>query len=204
MKEWKACIQDQTHDMGKLLEILEPYIIHWKNLLTDPTYPRDIQIAALLQCLDKYDYGGLDIVNTWISQIENLEDELIYVACEVIRHTQYYPNAAKPIMAEYIFALLYRNYLKDHIKRETKIDTIALIEDEAILNTLTVEDNSCDIMLLKHVPINRWERYLLYLISNGFTTIEIASIAKLPRETFYYEERHLWEQLRNLWQQQEL
>jgi hypothetical protein len=204
MKEWKTCIQEPKHDMGNLLKILEPYIIHWYNLLTNSSYPRDVQIATLYRCLDKYDYGGLEIVNTWITQVNNLKAELQYIACEVIRHTQYFPNAAKPIMAEYIFALLYRNYLRDHIKRELNLDPIVVTDDETILTSQTIEYDNCDILLLESVTTNRWERYLLYLISNGFSTNEIANIAKLPRETFYYEEKHLWEQLKNLWQIQEL
>lgn len=204
MKEWKACIQDHKHDMGKLMVILEPYIIHWYNLLTNPSYPRDIQIATLYQCLDKCDYGGLEIVNTWVNQVEHLKAELRYIACEVVRHTQYYPNAAKPIMVEYVFALLYRNYLRDHIKRDLDLDPIVVTDDETILHSQTVEYENCDVLLLEHTATSRWERYLLYLISNGFSTLEIANIAKLPRETFYYEEKHLWEQLRNLWQPEEL
>lgn len=204
MKEWKTCIEDHRYDMGKLLEILEPYITHWYKLLTDPSYLRDIQIASLYLCLDKYDYGGLDVVSTWTSQVDDLKAELRYVACEVVRNTQYFPNAAKPIMAEYVFALLYRNYLKDHIRRQLNLDPIAITDDETILNSQTIEYENCDSLLLEHATSSRWERYLLYLISNGFNTIEIANITKLPRETFYYEEKHLWEQLKNLWQPQEL
>lgn len=204
MKEWKACIQDKQHDMEQLVKILEPYIVHWYKLLTDHTYPRDIQIATLYSSLDKYDYGGLDTVNMWVSQVESLKAELRYIACEVIRSTQYYPTAAKPIMAEYVFALLFRNYLKDHIKRELDLDPIVITDDESILDSQIIEYGSPDIVLLDNATSSRWERYLLYLISNGFSTLEISNIVKLPRETFYYEEKHLWETLRNLWQAQEL
>lgn len=204
MHEWRMSIQDRNYDISKLLTILEPYINHWYLLLTDPQYPRDIQIATLCSCLDKYDFGGLELIQAWVSQTEDLKSELRYVACEVIRHTQYYPSYAKPIMAEYVFALLYRNYLRDHIKRELEPDLIAFIDDETILNSETIEQQNRDVFLLDHAATSRWERYLLYLISNGFSTLEIASIVKLPRETFYYEEKHLWEQLRNLWQPEEL
>ena len=139
-----------------------------------------------------------------MSQAEFLRAELRYVACEVVRNTQYYPNAAKPIMAEYVFALLYRNYLKDHINRELDLDPVVFTDDETILDSQTVEYENKDVLLLDNVAASRWERYLLYLVSNGFSTLEIASIVKLPRETFYYEEKHLWETLRNLWQAQEL
>ncbi len=204
MQEWKTCIQDRTHDMSKLLNILEPYINHWNLLLTDPEYPKDIQITTLYSRLDKYDFGGLALVQAWVSRIEDLKSELRYIACEVIRHTQYYPSHAKPIMAEYVFALLYRNYLRDYIRRELETDLIVLTDDETILNSEIIEPENQDAMLLEAATGNRWERYLLYLISNGFSTLEIASIVKLPRETFYYEEKHLWEQLRNLWQPEEL
>ena len=199
VEEWKACVENKKHDMSKLLNIIEPYVIHWYNLLTDKNYPRDIQISCLYTSLDSKESYGIDKVEAWVEKTDDLKEELRYIACEVIRATQYFPGTTRTIMIEYIFAVLYRNYLKDHIKRQLRDIQVVFLPEELILEKQTIEQECNDVFLLDNATSSRWERYLLYLIYNGHSTSEISSIVKLPRETFYYEEKHLWEKLKNLW-----
>lgn len=202
VSEWKACNTDRKRDLTHILVLLDPFLKHWKKLLTRTDYPRDIQIATLYRTLDGENYAGIEIVQSWVERAEDLYKELQYLAIELVRGS-YFPNAARPIMAEYVFAYLFRSNLKGQIYRDLDIDLVEITDNELILDT-EVDPAVPDILLLKHCCQQPWERYLLYLICNGFSTLEIASIVKLPRETFYYEERDLWQQLKSLWQPEEL
>ena len=199
--EWKACIADKKRDLSRIIEILEPYLQHWKNLLTDEYYEKDVQYATLYQRLTETDGFSYDLISLWIESTD-LDRELRYIALEVLRNSnQYYPKAARPKMVEYVFAYPYRAYLRKYIKAQLRAECIAFVDDETILAREATEQGQPDVFIIKSAGSNRWEEYLFYLISNGFTTMEIAEVVRLPRETFYYEEREVWEQIKILWQQ---
>lgn len=199
MIEWKECVDNKKRDLTKILTMLEPYVEHWFNLLTDEEYPRDIQLATLYQRLVERD--GLDfyLVRLWAASID-LKNELRYIAIETLRSTAYYPSYARPQGAEYVFAFLYKDILRRQIKRQLHLEEVVFTDDETILDSESIEPTEPDSMLWQQLPTDRWNKYLLYLIINGFTTLEIANIIHLPRETFYYEDKDLWEQIKTLWQ----
>lgn len=193
MRELEECTKDSRRDLSHIIHMLEPFLTHWKSLLTNPAYPRDIQISALTQCLSTEDHEGSELIKVWIEQVVDLDSEMKYILCETIRSIKYYPHNARPIIVEYIVALFFRNHLKSQIENELELDLISLAHSMEAESTASISVNS----FFTQVPETRWDRYLLYLVANGFTACEISTIVKLPRETFYYEERNLWQKLKS-------
>lgn len=200
-KEWRACVEDHSRDLTSIITMLQPYFKHWVNLLTNPEYPRDIQIAALYKIGYTESYNGLDKVADWVKRQVDLQAELEYIACEFLRFNTFYPKVAKGAKIEYVFALLFRQYLCQHIKLARQEKDICT-DDDNLLCSETVDPTEQDILLLKQIPKNRWEKYLLYLVYNGFNSLEIAEITRIPRETLYYEELTIWDKIKTLWQKQ--
>lgn len=186
----------QTKRMSnEYLLMLKPFIQHWIKLLNQ-NLPPDIHYATLCNSLEEY--GGNYIVQKWVEQhSEDLEEELYFVLCSALNKIKYWPPSKNTKQYEYLIALFFRMNLREYIIQTLqKYDIV----DDNYIYYIPFEDNIPDHLLLKNMTVNIWQNYLFYLITNGFSTLEIANIIKIPRETFYYEEQQIWQQLKKLWQ----
>lgn len=199
-KEWRECTLDHERDLTLAITMLEPFLQHWISLLTDYEYPKDTQIQALCNALNQdVDYAGMSRARKWAKTRDDLYSELAYAAVRLLRRRDYFPSHAKGTKIEYVFAFFYRQELYTHIIHAHH-RPLEYTDDDKLLCSEAVDPIEEDVLLLKHCVKSRWQKYLLYLLYNGFSALEIAEITRLPRETFYYEELELWDKIRTLWQ----
>lgn len=180
-EEWQKCLGTNL-DMSVALEMLKPYLAHWKELLTKREYPRNVEYAALYLQLKEPSIS----IRKWIKSIDSIEAELIYIACAIIRESSYFPTRARPAKAEYVFAFLFRKKLQRSIQKvSTPKPELDDTYEEPILDYFAIESES------------HWEQYLKYYILNGYNLSEIAEMIHIPRETIYYEEQQIWYKLKS-------
>lgn len=190
---WKNTITGGNKDIDQLVQMLNPYIDYWLKLLNKEIQP-DVQLITLYQYLEAAE--AIDNLSFWLDTSRDIRSDLLYVLINTISHFKYFPNEASAIKAEYVFALRYIRNLKRFLLKQVPL-AIEIENSSAEFNEYP------DYYLLDTINKNPWTSYLFFLIANGYCATEIANITKIPRETFYYEELRIWEQLKKLWQQAE-
>jgi hypothetical protein len=204
-REWEACWKDQSRDITYLTSIATPLIDHWEALLTKPEYPRDIGFISLCALLDNTNMdSALQIVSSWVhwaEQLTSVREELEILFIEHIRKARYYPRLARPVMAEYVIARDFKSRLVSKIKLHRHPD---FEHDTHSPDTiLCIVPEYPDYLMLKNLGLSNWESYLLKMMKERYSVLEISKLNRIPRETQYYEEKEIWDYLKNSFYNQE-
>lgn len=199
--EYRLCMEDPRRSTNKLNKQIEPFVVHWEQMINVSNYPKDINYITLCKLLHAHG-DPIDILSAYKDQIKqttSVKEELEMLFFERLRNLRYFPKHAAPAMAEYVIALDFRNYLKDRIVSATKAPIDTPVE-ELSFTTLLTTDNYPDYLLLKNLGIDAWQNYLLMLILMGKSSAGISSISHVPRKTFSNEEHDIWHRLKTKWQ----
>jgi len=195
--EWRRCWEDPESDLTYLLEISKPFIDYWNQQLTNPQ-EYDINLISLYRLLNNKFETSLELIKTWISEVSdngNTNAELTYLFIEHVRSANYFPTKAQPLIAEYVIVSDFKRRIKYGILKVNQSyhrnNNAQLIPSKQYHT-----DTYPDWFLINNLNLDKWQQYLLKLIETGKTTLDMARITHIPRETFYYEEKKLWHLLK--------
>lgn len=199
-QEWRACWEDKERDIGQLLEMAEPVITHWTNLLSNPNYPKDINYISLCGLLDATfgDFKSPQVIKFYCEQLElisSVKEELQLIFIRHLRKANYFPAKASWRKAEYVISLDYKSRIKNAITKQIN-HSIDIRTLEYSFEPDSYVDEHADYLLIKNLDLTPWEKYLFSLAQYDATTLSMARMHHIPRETFYYEEKELWRKLK--------
>lgn len=182
--------------MTTLVRMAEPAIKHWEQLLTRTTTP-DINMVSLCARLGASAEVALSKIDKWIKWAQNtssVKEQLWYIFIEHVRHANYFPTYANPVMAEYVIARDFKNKICVDIKRST----VQRVDYELYENNFDIgfTPRYPDYLLIKNLKLDRWETYLLWWIKNRRSPLEAARSTHIPFDTFKKEERYVWHLLK--------
>lgn len=194
VEEWRACWQEREKPLDKLMLMAEPVFKYWEQLLTNPPANPDVNLISLINLLHHDPIESVNIIEHWL--IDEIKDSLIhelqYIFINHVRTAKYFPKFASPKIAEYVIANDYKKRIKQCIASHKKL---ILYMDQPPIEKLIHIENHPDYYLLDRVYLDKWRSYLLKWINTGKSTSEISKEIKIPRETFYPEEKELWQLL---------
>jgi hypothetical protein len=195
-KDWqnKACTEG-------LLSIMEPFFKQWEHMLTDPGSEKDINFISLCHLLESQGVNPTAAMEEWIHYADNttsIREELVMLFLTQMSKMRYYPTKASSRMVEYVLARDFKQRLCKEILKASR-HPIDMPVKEVIFTSIPTPSLEKDILLIKHLGLTDWQWYLLELLRQGKSSLEIAKITHIPRETFYYEEREIWQRLRQIW-----
>lgn len=198
-EEWKRCWADHSRDMTSLMQMLDPFILYWQQILTSPNQG-DVNYISLCSLISSDYDTAINSIASWIEETEKvscLYDDLVMLVIEHVRTSRYFPHHATPRNAELTIALDFKKKLKNKIvvsaKRNKVVDTS---EDEAILNSTISFDCHPDYFLIKNLGLGPWDSYMLLWLKTGRSNLDISNTINLPAETLKREERYLWDYLK--------
>lgn len=200
--EWHKCWEDKESDLTTLFLMVKPLLLHWERMFTIPTYNKDIQYIALCKYLAPNDPDeAITKLAQWVEWAENTTsvlEELEFIFMRRIRSMGYYPKFAKPISVEYVIVTDFRYAVNAAIRSVLSIAVheIDYAKNSCISPGLLIEYDLPDYLLLKNLSFSKWESYLFYLVLEGYSSYEISRITRIPRETYYYEEKQIWQCLK--------
>ena len=197
-----SCILDKTSDMTRLLEVIDPFISKWEDLLTGKEETKDINYIALCRMLSPKDPAiAIEKISSWVQSIHapgSVYDELVYLFIERVRRIKYKPKLAKPLAIEHIVANDFRMGLNHVIRgacRRIERDAFTKAESyEKIEIPVLVE--YADYLLIENLNLDRWESYLLHLLKQGFSSVERSQLTHFHRRSLYTQEQNLWHLLK--------
>lgn len=195
---WKECWKNPNKDIMPLLDILDPFFKHWIYMLTEPGSEKDINYITLCFLIEGCGPPAPKAIKKWVrygTHSVSLYEEFQLMAIEYLRTVGYFPSLASPIMVEYVIARDLKLRLAKKIVKAYK-QSIDIPVEASTFNTLTHEDHYPDYFMLNQLTDTQWNLYLSLFVTQGLPTLEIAEITKIPRITFYYEERELWHKLK--------
>lgn len=205
IKEWKAAWETKACT-NTLLTMIQPFFDHWVRMLTIPGSEKDINYISLCHLIQGKGLNPPEAIEEWLYTVENstsLQEEFEMLFLVQLSKLTYFPAQASARMMEYVLARDFKQRLSMKIVRNAR-KPIDIPVKETTFNTLETDEVEIDILLLKHIELTEWQWYLLELIRRGRTSSDIAEITHIPRETFYYEERAIWNRLRQMWSHQEM
>lgn len=202
VEEWKACWKDMERDTTHLFDMVWPYFSYLKSMFLDTAMDKDVTYLSLCNLL-AFDFTDpLTAISDWIMVVgeENLEQQLAFLFLKRLRKVEWKPVAKTvPRIAEYAIARDFKYEIRRDVVRHLKkgkskimLHTVPIEEEHHPL----VEDTHADYLLIKNISSSFWQTYLFNFILNGYNALEIADISKIPRETFYYEDKKAWHNLR--------
>jgi len=200
VNEWQLCWEDKNHDMSYLLKIAEPLIEHWIQLLTNPNYPKDVNLISLYSLLEDEFNEAESLIEKWLNYVENttsIREELTFIFIERVRKCNYYPYQASPMMAEYIIARDFKLRLKDIIISKIKEEYIFLV-DKVDPEKLFYNPHIPDYLEIKHLALMKWDEYLFDLLVTN-SQYEIADLIHIPRDSIKRECYYVWHYLRRIY-----
>lgn len=197
-KEWEACWEDQKRDLTHLMSIATPLVDHWEALLTNSEYPRDIGFVSLCSLIDHTNINSaLQIIKRWVhwaKQMTSVREELEMLFIEHIRRARYYPRLARPVMAEYVIARDFKSRLASKIMLRRHPDFEHGTHPPNTI--LCIVPEYPDYLLLKTLGLSKWKSYLLKMMKERYSVLELSRLNRIPRETQYYEEKEIWDYLK--------
>lgn len=204
VEEYYHCWKDHSRPTDLLYQLVRPFFTHWVQMIGTSTYTKDINYVTLCRRLYPIIENPTKMIAIWANQslqTTSVQEELEMLFFTRLRNLNYYPKRAAPKMAEYVIAKDFRDRLKDMIVSANRrpIDIPML----AITNSFVTEDIHPDYLLLKNLGLDAWNLYLLELIKLGLSTLQLSALTQIPRKTFSKEEKELWYQLSQKWQQAE-
>jgi len=194
--EWSACIQDKQRDLTVLLGYMEPVFAYWEQLLDQETFEIiNIDLAILFRNLDG---EGLDIedLKNWVKRIKeesNLLSELRIIFLGLVKRFKYVPDAMKIEYAERHVITYFRYALSVDVKNSNAKRYQRLTGDNPDL--VGKSDPEIDYIWLHNNDLTPWQKYLLQLYLQGYDTLAVEPVVHLPRETYYYESKKIWQNL---------
>ncbi len=200
---WKKCFESKRSDLSELFEVIQPFLIHWEQLLTDVEYEKDIHYVSMCRRLSYDEDTALTMIRTWLSHLKQLDvsvqEELQFIMMRKIRNFRFFPEKAEPKVAEWAFAQYFKMGLLDRIQAVSKknglVETVSLEELEET-HEYTYHSSHPDTMLVRNLQLDTWDGYLLYLLRQGINSSGMSALMHLSRATFFEEERFLWDSLR--------
>ncbi|MBM08029.1 MAG: hypothetical protein CMF69_00395 [Magnetovibrio sp.] len=204
-KEWTACITDKTADLTRLIAMMEPTFDHWEKMLTSGGGGSDINFLTLCQLISKDSDEALNNISLWVDSItheSSVKSEILYIFLERMRKFRYVPTLANAEMIEYIVARDLKLGIYHHIRytlRLCKRDAFYRVVDAPGFQ-VAVQTELPDFILLAKMKINltKWQSYLFYLISQGYTTVKRSAMTKTHRRNLYKEEQKIWDSLKQM------
>lgn len=194
-EEWKACWEDKHRNMNTLMDMMQPAIKHWKQLLTRQIEP-DVLMVSLCASLGTDPEEALDIIDKWIERsLHSVEETLWTVFLEQVRGLRYYPTFANPAMAEFVLVQDFKRRLSYKIthSKQRKLDYVPLTSDMLTgIDTIRIPDY----YFIKHLKLDKWEAYLLWWLQNRKHFKDGARLSRTPFISYKLEERKIWRLLR--------
>lgn len=200
---WKKCFESKRSDLTELFEVIQPFILHWEQLLTNIEYEKDIHYISMCSRLSHDEESALVMIKVWLRYLEELgvsvKEELEFIMMRKIRNFRFFPEKAEPAVAEWAFAQYFKMGLLDQIQ--------AVVKKRSVIRTVSIdllEENHeyayhssyPDEMLVRNLNLDSWDSYLLYLLRQGINSSGMSALMHMPRATFFEEERFLWDSLR--------
>lgn len=196
---WKDIFDGDKSKIPYMLEILEPHLRWWEAMLSGTASRDNIHYLGLYGIIEnRLKHDPTEYIESWVKEInliDSLYDLLHRTAFRLLLKFKYFPKYARPHAAELVYATLFKRMLSDQVYSlaRKRLDTIQF---ETKFHEEAITDLSPDYLLLDNLKLTQWQRYLMMLRAQGFTPFEIADIMHIPRETFYYEEKEIWQQLK--------
>lgn len=195
INEWNCLIKNPNHDLSILVKALQPYLVKIRDQLEN-RIEKDIYTIPLLFRLEtKYAWEALDLLDSWIQEIDVL-NELNYVLIYMLRRPLKYFCTLNPCNLGKQIGFMFHLYLARHIKTYHYTTQVTFPE------TLIVEDLCKDVILLKH--LNTWEHYQLLLLKQGYQGKSLERLVHCPRNSMLIEEKKIWRKVETLLMQQNL
>lgn len=201
--EWRSCWEDPKRDRALLLEMADPYFVHWESMVSDHAYPKDISYLSVYQHLENGypKYTPTQWMRRWAREVRKLntiKEELQLLFLEILSKMNYFPTQAHPQMAEFVIARFFKGYLQRRFTR-TMYRPVDIRGMGTRFQDMGVEDIHADHLLLKNLGLTTWQAYLLTLASSGYySASEIARITHTPTRTSIREEKGLWLSLKRV------
>jgi hypothetical protein len=200
---WKKCFEGKRSDLTELFTVIQPFLFHWEQLLTNVEYNKDIHYISMCTRLSHDEDTALAMIRTWLTYLKRLDvsvqEELQFIMMRKIRNFRFFPEKAEPEVAEWAFAQYFKMGLLDRIqaisKKGAAVTTVSLEELEET-HEYTYHSSYPDTMLVRSLHLDSWDSYLLYLLRQGTNSSGMSMLMHLPRATFFEEERFLWDSLR--------
>lgn len=195
--EWKRCKAGEG-DEGKVLLLGAPLLNHWERMLRDVSLEKDINFATLYNQLSPLG-DPREVIDAWVGhhdRTSSLTEELQLQLFELLRRLKHL-QTARP---ERVIAFTYKSRLYTLIKNYALKERVRARNGTPDGEPYTELDHP-DWIYLRHFDkqLTRWERYLFSHLIDCKSTNQMAVDIGLPRETFYYEERDLWNKLLKSW-----
>lgn len=178
--ELKHYLTVSNKDLSSLINLTQTYISGWVTCLTQR------QVTTELNVLTNLLKGRQKLIWYWLHEqqyLSSIEDALQLILIETLRSIRFLPKTLNLESCRRNISYLFTLRLKKDI-----LNTWAA--RPANPNTVAGYDYQIHLSELADAP---WTHYLLYLRVMGYNLLEIAEITHIPRETFYYEERNLWQ-----------
>jgi hypothetical protein len=198
-EEWILCAESIERDRTLLIQMLEPVIEHWINLITEPSYPKDVTFMSLYsaiqgRALNEYE----DPLKYWIAyqgSKKEIRQQLICIWLNVLNKMDtdtLLPGA----YTEFTIATCFRWELQDSIKaiylrERNKLDINDMINHDYLLYR--------DVLFIKNARLDKWQEYLLLLLYNGYCGMDIECLTNYAKTSLYKEIEILWTQLKSLY-----
>lgn len=196
--EWKACIENASHDTTRLFTMLDPFIAHWKSQITAQTYDYHINYLTLCNLLSDDLDESLNMIRCWVDWAEktsSVESELRYLLLERIRKFKYFPTQANPIMAEYVigrdFKLALNHYIRD-IWRKHNRDAL-LSAEHSIDFDAEYSYTYPDYIMWKNLNLDTWQSYIIKLIIDEYSSKDRSDLTLVHRRNLYLQEKKIWD-----------
>ena len=201
--EWKQCYLDPDRDKGELFTLLTPFFAHWKALLSEPSYTKDVQYYALLRLLQSDFDDSLDVVALYVQWCEenfSVEEDLSFLFLKRLAYFGFASEAVEPARMEYIIARDFMLYLRNRIRGVYRKEGL---KDTAFAILYNSEERfDCDYhpdyLLLAGIELDPWRLMLLHYRLSGYGIVQTQDLTHMPRPTIYYEGREAWRELKRI------
>lgn len=194
--EIKSFVKDPKKDLSSLFNLLKPFSKYFVRMLTNKCSPKDdvyISFSTLFLAFE-------ESINLYVTHqsLSDIKSDMNFIIVKAI-HSIHFLN--KHISATYIQSLVLRTILSVYKDYILSYNRKIILHNEYVnsyqpLNDFTPIDDMIDIHYI--MQIDPWTYYLWLLIKQGYTSSSIAKFIHIPRETIYYEELHIWQQLQQL------
>jgi hypothetical protein len=195
---------DPKGDATPLFNMLTNWFKHWKYLLKQPEYEKDVVYVSMCHKLNSPTIPGHELIKYWIHYVEkelgmDLIEELQITFLEFLRSLRYWPPVANPIVMELVVANGFKHALIRKIKSVRTLNIKAMPPAE-----LVEEPIHPDYLFIRNLNLTAWERYLIEITFDEHSSRDRADLAVIARKTFEVEEKQLWNRVSQLWRDAEI
>ena len=191
--EFLRCIKDNKSDLTLLRQYMQPFMNMWIQQFQQPEAPRSFGYVLLILNLYAAVEDPFKQIEIWKQEVPDIQAELDFVFVRLVRKFNKIvldDFHVKRVISLYFKGLLRREILKARPTVDKRYLELSY-EDEGY------EPSYPDHFFIKHLNLSPWEHYMFLLESQGYSLFDIRDFSKIPRETFYYEEKGLWKLLKH-------